>query len=156
MLLRRLGTVMLLGGLLHAGSFSLLDYRLEALKEKKTVDLKVYRGKPLYMTFYKTDCRWCAKQLAAFEKVVHTEAGAQIRVVAVALGNDTRQLRKMAGEVSFEALRASEELLHDIGGVSVTPYTLVTDAKGNFKTKIVGYQNSEALKNIISKKETNR
>ncbi|MEJ2499985.1 MAG: TlpA disulfide reductase family protein [Campylobacterales bacterium] len=156
MFLRGLGTVLLLGGLLNAGNFSLLDYRLETLKGTKTVDLNAYRGKPLYLTFFKTECRWCAKQLSAFEKVVQSEAGTTIHVVAVALGNDTGRLQKMAERVSFETVRASEKLLHDIGGVSMTPYTLVTDAEGNFKTKIVGYQNSESLKDIISKKEYNR
>lgn len=156
MLRRWISVGLLLGNLLQAEGFSLLDYRLSSLKTEEMVDLHRYRGKPLYITFYKSECSWCGKQLAAFETLMKKGYGAKINVVAVALGGDTGRLRAMARQVRFAGVLASDRLLNDIGGVRVTPYTLVTDAEGNFKTKIVGYQSSDQLVKLINLKENKR
>jgi len=137
-----------------ASEVYMLDFQMRTLSKKEQVlDLNTYKGKYLFMTFIKGDCEWCEKQLKAFNTLLKSEHSSDIQVVAVALGEDTELLKAKTNEAEFPVLCASKHLLASVGKINMTPYTLVSDTKGNFRTKIVGYQTADQIESIIHKLE---
>ncbi len=136
---------------LCAEDFYMLNYTLADMRTNEGIDLNRFKGKELFLTFYKNDCSWCEKQLGSFDELIASEHGSEIAVVAVAIGDDKYRLIEMAKDLKYPVLSASKKLLDDIGGVRVTPYTLIADKYGNFKTKIVGYQDKKQLDLILHK-----
>lgn len=149
MLLRIFIVLLFLGSFGLADGAYMLDFRLKSLKSIETVDLETYRGKWLFVLFFEANCRWCHREMQAFENLKKGEHGDAFNVVAVGIGQALPKLKRMANRFSFPALESSETLMRAIGGVKMTPYTLVADPEGNFKTKIVGYQKPDALKKIL-------
>jgi peroxiredoxin len=156
MMIKKLAMLLLLMGSCFAAEVYMLDFRLEPLHGGKAVDLNDFKGKMLFLTFFKSDCPWCDRQLKAFDAVLKGPHAAEIRVVAVAMGNDTGALKAKTAEAGFPVLKASEALLSAIGGVIATPYTLVANGEGNFATKIVGYQGEDQIQSIIHELEGKR
>lgn len=137
-----------------ASEIYMLDFQMHSLyKKDQVVDLNTFKGKRLFLTFVKSDCKWCEKQLQAFNSVLKSEHAKEIQVVAVTLGDDIEALQAKTKEAEYPVLRASKHLLESIGGVKMTPYTLVSDKHGSFETKIVGYQTAEQIESIIHKLE---
>jgi len=128
----------------------MLNFQLHSLyKKNQVIDLNSYKGKLLFLTFIKSDCKWCEKQLKAFNSVLKTEHAKDIKIIAVTLGDDTQFLKVKAKVAEYPVLRASKKLLKSIGTVKMTPYTLIANKKGNFETKTVGYQTAEQIEAII-------
>jgi peroxiredoxin len=148
-MIKKLAMMLLLLGSCFAAEFYMLDFRLEPLRGGQAVDLNGFKGKMFFLTFFKSDCPWCDRQLKAFDAVLKGPHAAEIRVVAVAMGDDTEALKAKTEEAGFPVLKASEALLSAIGGVTATPYTLIADRTGNFATKIVGYQGEDQIESII-------
>jgi thioredoxin-related protein len=155
-MIRKLAMLLLLLGSCFAAEVYMLDFRLEPLRGGKAIDLNDFKGKMLFLTFFKSDCLWCGKQLTAFNAVLQGPHAGEIRVVAVAMGGDAEVLKAKSAEAAFPVLKASEALLSGIGGVKMTPYTLIADRAGNFATKIVGYQDEDQIESIINQLGGNR
>jgi len=129
----------------------MLNFQLYALhKKNQVVDLNSYKGKIVFLTFIKSDCPWCKKELKTFNTLLKPKDAKEIQVVVVAL-DDTESVEAETKGLKYPVLRASEKLLQSIGGVEMTPYTLIADKNGDFETKIVGYQTAEELEIIINK-----
>lgn len=129
----------------------MLDYTLQSLYENRAVDLNKFKGKRVLITFFDSNCKWCEKQMQSFEMLLQGEQ--EIEIIAVAMGKDIDRLKMKMSGVSFPVLKASEYLLTSIGGVKMTPYTLVANKFGNFETKIVGYKSEDQIESIIHKLE---
>jgi|GEM_PF-3170202 len=141
---------LLLGAISLASEIYMLNFQMHTLSDKnKVVDLNSFKGKYLFLTFIKGDCEWCEKQLKAFNTLLKSEHSQEIQVVAATLGEDTKLLKAKTKEAEFPVLSASQELVTSIGGVEMTPYTLISDKKGNFQTKILGYQSADQIESII-------
>lgn len=150
--MRTLILILLASSIAFGSEFYMLNFQLNSLFEKnRIVDLNKYKGKILFLTFIKSDCEWCSKELKVFSSLKKSEHAKEINVVVITLGDDTYALKVKTKEVKYPVLRASEELLDTIGGIEMTPYTLIADKKGNFETKIVGYQTAEQIESIIHK-----
>ena len=144
--------LLLLSVVTFASEVYMLDFKMYSLHEKeKLVDLNSFKGKRIFLTFIKAECKWCDKQLKAFDKIAKGEHAKEMQVVVVTLGSDIKALKTKTEAIDFPVLIASEELLQSIGGVKITPYTLITDRRGNFDTKIIGYQDGEKIESIIYK-----
>lgn len=152
-MIKVLAAVVLLWNTLPAGAFYMLDFRLQSLHSRQEVDLNRFKGTILFLTFIDSDCSWCEKQLDAFHAVVKGGHAEAIQVVAVVMGDDTEALKARTTEVGFPVLKASEYLLKSIGSVTMTPYILIADRKGNFATKIVGYSNKDHIESMIDELE---
>lgn len=122
----------------------MLDFRLNALEEKKMYDLNAYRGKIVFLLFFEEGCHWCKREFALFRQLQKEE---EIHVIAVAMGKSSGALKKIAK--GFLVLRASDELLAVVGDIEVTPYMLVANQDGDFATKIIGYQSKKRLQHLI-------
>ncbi|MFT7860327.1 MAG: redoxin domain-containing protein [Sulfurimonas sp.] len=147
--------IFLLASVVTFGSeFYMLDFKMHSLyKKDQVVDLNTFKGKRLFLMFIKSDCKWCEKQVKAFNKLLKSEHAKELAVVAVTLGDDTELLKAKTKSAEYPVVRASKYLLESIGGVKMTPYTLVADKQGNFETKIVGYQTAAQIESIIHKLE---
>jgi thioredoxin-related protein len=152
-MIRLFAAVFLSITLLGASEFYMLDFRLQSLHKQQVIDLNEYKGKMLFLTFVDKDCSWCDKQLKAFSAIVKKEDAHTVQAIAVAMGDDIEALKAKTMGLAFPVVKASEELLTSIGGVKMTPYTLIADRKGNFLTKIVGYKNEDQLESIIEELE---
>jgi peroxiredoxin len=155
-MIKTLAMILLLHFSAFAGEFYMLDFRLQSLRNGQEVDLNDFRGKLLFLTFVKRECSWCDKQLEAFNALLEGEHAEAVRVVAIAMGDDTEALKAKTAEAAFPVLKASEALLSAIGGVKLTPYTLIADRAGNFETKIVGYTSKDQLESMIHQLEGKR
>jgi peroxiredoxin len=155
MMINILITLVLLTGSATAEKFYMLDFRLQSLHQQQTVDLSRFKGEMLFLTFVEAECSWCDKQIEAFNTLLEGEHAASIRVIAVAIGDDTEALRAKTSKAGFPVFKASEVLLESIGGVTLTPYTLIADRNGNFETKIVGYKDADQIEAIIHQMEGN-
>jgi thioredoxin-related protein len=152
-MIRLLAAVFMSITLLGASEFYMLDFRLQSLHSQQVIDLNAYKGKILFLTFIDKDCSWCDKQLKAFNTLSIREEASAVQIIAVAMGGDVEALKAKTTGLEFPVVKASEELLTSIGGVKMTPYTLIADRKGNFMTKIVGYKSEDQLELIIEELE---
>ncbi len=128
---------------------NMLGFKLRSLKTDETVDLGTYRGKWLFMLLFKENCKWCARALHTYEVLTKGESGDKLNVIAIGIGADPVAMRRMGRGISYPVLLADHQLKRALGEVKVTPYTLVADPQGNFKTKLVGYQKEDALAGIV-------
>jgi len=152
-MIKALTMLFFLNTLVTATEFYMLDFKLQSLHKQQEIDLNGFKGKILFLTFIKSECSWCDKQLNAFNTVLKGEHAEGIQVVAVAMGEDDETLKAKTSESEFPVLKASEQLLESIGGVKMTPYTLIADREGNFETKIVGYKSDDQIESIIHQLE---
>jgi thioredoxin-related protein len=133
-----------------ASEFYMLNFKMHSLHaHNQVLDLNSFKGKRLFLTFVKSDCKWCEKQLQAFTTLLKSEHAKEIEVVVVTLGDDIELLQAKTSNINYSVVRATNNLLESIGGVAMTPYTLVADQNGNFETKILGYQTAEQIESII-------
>ncbi|MCW8877123.1 MAG: hypothetical protein OQJ89_04720 [Kangiellaceae bacterium] len=111
---------------------------LQNLFAEQPVVLKSRKDNLLFVTFFEDKCRWCLRQMVAYEEF-KTKINADF--VMVGVGDSKLKLRhwaKRAG-TSIPTAYASDKLLALVGKPEVTPYTLIFDSEGHFLTKVTGY-----------------
>ncbi len=125
---------------------SVLAYELRSLDEPARHKLARYEGKPVLVTFFQPDCNWCAKQIRGINHLVEKCPG-EFHALAVGVNGDRQRLKKEIRRLkpAFPAYEASPQLIADVGGEVVTPFTLVGDRDGRFKNWLVGLMSDEKL-----------
>ena len=131
-------TVIWLGEVNAASRATLPAIELPNLFAEQPIVLKPSKDKLLFVTFFEDKCRWCLRQMVAYERF-KTQLNADF--VMVGVGDSKLKLRHWAKRsgASIPTAYASDKLLDLVGKPQVTPYTLVFDSKGQFLTKITGY-----------------
>ncbi|WP_196138630.1 redoxin domain-containing protein [Aliikangiella sp. G2MR2-5] len=130
----------------------LAGIKLHSLQSEDVVDLEGYIGKPLLLSFYEDKCRWCLRQIKAYNRL---NEKSRMQFVMAGIGDSNRLLRLWAKRARPEIpiLKASQKLLELIGDVPATPYTLIFDSRGRFVTKVTGYMDEDKLE-LLSKSLT--
>jgi thioredoxin-related protein len=129
------------------------QFELEGIGQTADVALQDYAGKALLLTFFEPACSWCARQLRDLVKLQQACDGG-LQVVAVGVHGRKPALEQVLARSGargrLTAVMASPSLLSAIGGVQVTPYTLVIDAKGRFEALLRGYVSLEKLHALLA------
>lgn len=111
---------------------------LQNLFAEQPVVLKPRKDKLLFVTFFEDKCRWCLRQMVAYEE---HKTKLKADFVMVGVGDSKLKLRhwaKRAG-TTIPTAYASNQLLALVGAPKVTPFTLIFNSNGHFLTKITGY-----------------
>jgi len=130
-----------------AAQTTLPPLKLQNLMGETPIVLKTKESNLLFVTFFEDKCRWCLRQMNAYQKFKNKM---NAEFVMVGVGGSKYKLRhwaKRAG-TSLPTAYASEELLSLVGIPEMTPYTLIFDSQGYFLSKVTGYIKPEVLSKI--------
>ena len=129
----------------------LLDFTLADLHRSEPRPLDEFRGKLVLISFFEPDCRWCYRQMRAFNRLGR-QCDASLQPLAVGINGSVAQLRRelRRAKVKFPAFRASRRFLDDAGGVPATPWTLLLDPAGKVMATLRGYIPYEQLAAVFA------
>lgn len=99
--------------------------------EGKSVSLTNYRGKPLVLNFWFSNCAPCVREVADFQEV-HEELGDAVQIVGVNPFDTVDAMTRFADErgVTYDRLRDPERSFVNVIGLVAYPVTLFVDADG--------------------------
>ncbi|GAA4893771.1 TlpA family protein disulfide reductase [Ferrimonas pelagia] len=142
--------LLLLSPSLAADELDLLSYTHRSLDATGESDLSAYRGKPVVMLFFTSDCPWCHKQ-ARILRSLQQHCSKQFTPVALGVGGDRNTLRRELHRmrVPFSGFITGSEMVNKMGGVPATPLMLITDKNGNFAHFQRGLLPEEQLKQVL-------
>ena len=107
--------------------------------------LAQFRHKPMIVSFFMPNCKWCQKQHKNLKRIEQTCPNAQVIMLGVQ-GNYQRLKRELHKERNhFPAYVANKEIVQAIGSQSPVPMTLIFDEVGGLVLKTVGYTSKEKL-----------
>lgn len=95
------------------------------------VRLSTYRGEPLVVNLWFSNCPPCQRELADFA-TVHAEVGDRVRFIGVDPFDTVEAMRRFADRrgVSYDLLRDPEQAFTNEIGVVAYPVTLFVDDRG--------------------------
>lgn len=95
------------------------------------VRLSTYRGEPLVVNVWFSNCPPCQRELADFA-TVHAEVGDRVRFIGVDPFDTVEAMRRFADRrgVTYDLLRDPEQAFTTEIGVVAYPVTLFVDARG--------------------------
>lgn len=114
-----------------------------------SIDLSVYRGKPLVLNFWFSNCAPCARELADFQ-AVHAEQGDAVQFVGINPFDTAEAMDRFADErgVTYERLRDPERSFVNVVGLIAYPVTMFVDAEGRILRQ-AGELNDDELRAAI-------
>lgn len=122
-------------------------------KNNNVETLQAYRGKPMLMSFFTPNCKWCKKQHKSLKKMLATCPNAQVVMVGVQ-GNNQRLKQELRKERNkFPAYVANAEIINAIGKQSPVPQTLIFDSRGNLVVKTIGLTSIDKLQRLLLDKK---
>ena len=101
-------------------------------------------GQATLVVIFEDACRYCLDMLTTAETVAPRHS---LRLVAVGVGPNAAALRRWADRARLSApiTHASTRFIASVGGVEVTPITLLFDADGRQLLRLRGKRDAEAL-----------
>lgn len=101
-------------------------------------------GQATLVVIFEDACRYCLDMLTTAEAVAPNHS---LRLVAVGVGPNAAALRRWADRARLSApiAHASTRFIATVGGVEVTPITLLFDADGQQVLRLRGKRDAEAL-----------
>lgn len=128
--------------------------RLDRTEAKGNVveNLTQFRNKPMVMSFFMPNCKWCKKQHKSLKNIQKTCPNAQ--VVMLGVQGNYQQLKKELHKDrnQFPAYMANKEIVQAIGSKSPVPFTLVFDSQGRLAFKTTGYMPQAKLTALMLEK----
>ncbi|HDZ16231.1 hypothetical protein LCGC14_1597240 [marine sediment metagenome] len=115
----------------------------------KTISLNDYKGKPLLVVFWATDCPACVEELPELRAVNTEYAPKGLKIISIALPHDRpKHLLAMRLEKQIPytiAWDKTGELSDAFGGVRVTPTHLLYSPDGQVVMRKIGSVSKEML-----------
>lgn len=129
---------------------NLHNFSLSSLQNKGQVPLSDYKDKILLLSFFEPDCKWCYKQMKAFNQL-QEDCSHSIQPIAVGVHGRRSELKQelRKAKVSYPAFIASDKLLQATGDIASTPITLIIGAQGEFIAPLNGYITLEKFHEIF-------
>jgi thiol-disulfide isomerase/thioredoxin len=120
-------------------SSNLLEGKVEDLKTGKTIDLKNFKGKPAILTFFQSGCERC-HQLVKIFQCIDELYPKKFNIIYFGIFSDKKKLAKTIEEykIPYPAYYASESYKKNAGDIKYTPYTLITNERGESRGRIGG------------------
>ena len=114
-----------------------------------SVSLADYRGKPMVLNFWFSNCAPCAREVADFQ-AVHEELGDKVHIVGVNPFDTVDAMTRFADErgVTYDRLRDPERSFVNVIEVVAYPVTLFVDADGRILRQ-TGELNADELRAAI-------
>jgi thiol-disulfide isomerase/thioredoxin len=115
-----------------------------------TSDLGAYRGRPLVVNFWRSDCAPCIREMPALERV-HRAAGDQVAFVGLTVQDredDARELADRTGVGYDLGFDATGQLIADLGGINL-PTTVFVNADGVIVDTHAGEVTEDELRGMI-------
>ncbi len=117
--------------------------------EGNSVFLTEYRGKPLVLNFWFSNCAPCVREVADFQ-TVHEELGDEVQFVGVNPFDTVEAMTQFADErgVTYDRLRDPERSFVNVIELVAYPVTLFVDADGRILRQ-TGELRADELRTII-------
>ena len=112
-------------------------FKVQSLPDGKELNLEDYKGKPLLLNFFSTDCPSCVSELPHLEEISE-EAGDRLEVLVVS--NDApAALQAYLRQESISLPAAYDQgPAHRAYGVDTIPYVVIIDKDGNIQGDYIG------------------
>lgn len=120
----------------------------------ETINLADFRGFPVMVTFWSTDCRTCLVEIPEFDQLQREYVRRGFRLIAIAMSYDVPSrvlsLVRETGLGYTVALDAQGRLAAAFGGVEFVPFTILIAPDGTIAGRTVGPVDFELVRNQIS------
>ena len=124
------------GGRFEAGRAA-PDFVVHSLADGKEVKLSDYKGKPVLLNFFSTDCPSCRRELPHVEDI-QEEAGDRLQVLVVSTDAPAKLRSYLTGEGIELAAAYDRGVAHQAYGVDTIPYLVVIDGEGRIRGDYIG------------------
>jgi thiol-disulfide isomerase/thioredoxin len=127
----------------HLPDFSVKDLHG---KEISSSDLK---GKVVIIDFWATWCGPCKQEMPGYQKLLDRYGSGELAVIGFKSNvmadttNPVRFARKIG--VRYPLAAVNDELAEKFGGIEGLPTTLLYDRNGILRTKIIGFEYTDAI-----------
>lgn len=128
-----------------------IDFTLTDLNGK-TVSLKDFKGKNVYINFWTTWCTWCKKEMPDIEKVYGEYKDKNLVILAINMGEDKATSAKYIQDnnYNFNVLLDTDQAVANQYNITSIPVSLFIDTNGNIAQKQVGAITKEKMESIIN------
>lgn len=115
------------------------------------VSLAAYKGKPVILRFWSTECKFCRADTPIFNRYFDQYKNAGLRVVYINRHSDEATVRKFVEdlEIGFPVLVDSDGKIADRYNIKVEPQTIFISPDHKLVTAILGGVSEEELKKIL-------
>lgn len=107
-----------------------------------TLNLAAYRGKPILVNFWATDCPGCVEEIPDLVKLQQQFAPKGFTVIGIALSYDQpSQVRNMAAQFGMQyplAIDTGGQAARRFGGVNLVPTSFLIDKNGRIVERKIG------------------
>lgn len=119
----------------------------------QTLQLSAFKGKPVIVTFWATDCAACVKEIPDLIDLYQAYRDKGLEIIAIAMyydpPNHVVEMSKAKQIPYYVALDLRAELARAFGEVHLTPTTFVIDADGVIVQHITGAFKPTELSRLI-------
>ncbi|MDQ7072696.1 MAG: TlpA disulfide reductase family protein [Gammaproteobacteria bacterium] len=117
--------------------------------------LAQYKGKPILITFWATDCPGCTAEMPDLITLYNTFSGQGLTMIEVALAHDTpKQIKAMRKERNLPFIITWDKdsaIAQAFGNVRVTPTHFLIDPDGKIVMRKIGALNFVRLHAMLNK-----
>ncbi|WP_336774945.1 TlpA family protein disulfide reductase [Paenibacillus sp. MMO-58] len=127
-----------------------IDFTLKDL-DGKEVTLSGLKGKPVYINFWATWCKWCDKEMPALEKVYEDYKDKGLVVLSVDVGEEHGEVAKYIAEKQyhFPVVLDSDKSVTYAYGIKSIPVSILVNESGNVVYRKVGHMTEEEMRAAI-------
>ena len=117
------------------------------------VSLAAYKGKPVILRFWSTECKFCRADTPIFNRYFDKYKNAGLRVVYVNRHSDEATVRKFVAdlEIGFPVLVDSDGTIAASYNIKVEPQTIFISPDHKLVTAILGGVSEEELNNLVGR-----
>lgn len=133
------------------GSREAPELSLPDIRDRHTVSLSAFRGRPVFVSFWATWCDSCREEMPALEEIHRRRAGAGLVILGVSLDEEAAvAVPPFAREhhLTFSLLRGDRKAVADYA-VRGLPTAFLIDAEGRVTRRWVGPLDVRAVENDI-------
>jgi cytochrome c biogenesis protein CcmG, thiol:disulfide interchange protein DsbE len=113
------------------------DFTVHSLSDGKEVKLSDYKGKPVLLNFFSTDCPSCRRELPHVADI-QEEAGDKLQVLVISTDAPTKLKSYLKNEDIELSAAYDRGVAHQAYGVDTIPYLVVIDSEGKIRGDYVG------------------
>ena len=122
-------------------------------------DLARYRGRPVLLNFWATDCPGCVKEIPMLIELQHEFGPQGFQIIGMALQyDDPRLVRNMSAQMGISyvvALDRQGQAAQAFGGINLVPTSFLIDAEGRIVERKLGEidknEMAEKIRNLLKK-----